>query len=964
MTPFLKQVADHYMAQGDISSRCLIFPNRRSQVFFKKYLGEAVAESGSPIIAPESLTINDFFYKIAGVQASDRVSLLLELYDCYKALNPAAEPLDEFIFWGDVILGDFDDVDKYLVDPKRLFTNVREFRELQDSFSYLSDTQREAMERFVRHFRTPSGAPATGKGDVKERFLQVWNILLPLYENFKATLLAKGMSYEGMTYRNLVDKLETESVTDVLSECFPETKEFVFVGLNALNECERTVGRKMRRAGIGSFVWDFQGSLLKDPRNNASLFMSRNISELGQAFQLDDSDLGIPSIEVISVPSSTGQAKLLPSLLKDDSYAVILPDESLLIPVLNSIPTTIEDVNVTMGYPMKGSAFFDFMGLVSSMQNRLRKKDGDWYFYHNQVWAIFSSGLFKRVSAGDQATKEIVESIKKEAKYYIPEKDLGGTPLLELIFKPVVKDPKSADKSQIADFAGYLKDMVRGLSALMAGDPDMAIELEFAQKAYNAINQLGLKSLEVLPSTFSRLLDQLLAPMSVPFNGEPLTGLQIMGPLETRALDFKHLVILSCNEGIFPRRGVSASFIPPELRKGFGLPTYEYQDAIWSYYFYRMIQRAETVTLVFDSRTEGLKNGEESRFIKQLEYHYNLPLKRSLVRAGAKVHDAAGDIPKTDAHVSTVKDTVLSASSLKSYLDCPAKFYFSKVEGLKEETEVAEDLDSGMLGDIYHSTMQALYMGEGAMDPSYDMSDRKKNAAFPGALKEITKEHISSWLKRRDDIKSRVRSLIMTQLHTLDVSGRNLVLENIIVQYVLKTLERDKEQMEKLGVDSFKIIGLEKQYLGEIGGFKFVGYIDRMDSFLPGEVRIVDYKTGKVENKDVDINDANATQIAEALFGEKNEDRPKIAFQIFLYDILAQEDPDVKGQVVVNSIYQPAVLFKEGVKNVPMCRKFNGEVMERLHKVLSELTDTSVPWRRTSEEKTCSWCDFKMICGR
>ena len=492
----------------------------------------------------------------------------------------------------------------------------------------------------------------------------------------------------------------------------------------------------------------------------------------------------------------------------------------------------------------------------------------------------------------------------------------------------------------------------------------MAIELEFAKKAYNAINQLGLKSLEVLPSTFSRLLDQLLAPMSVPFNGEPLKGLQIMGPLETRALDFKHLVILSCNEGIFPRRGVSASFIPPELRKGFGLPTYEYQDAIWSYYFYRMIQRAETVTLVFDSRTEGLKNGEESRFIKQLEYHYNLPLKRSLVRAGAKVHDATGDIPKTDSHVSTVKDTVLSASSLKSYLDCPAKFYFSKVEGLKEETEVAEDLDSGMLGDIYHSTMQALYMGEGAMDPSYDMSDRKKNSAFPGALKEITKEHISSWLKRRDDIKSRVRSLIMAQLHTLDVSGRNLVLENIIVQYVLKTLERDKEQMEKLGVDSFRIIGLEKQYLGEIGGFKFVGYIDRMDSFLPGEVRIVDYKTGKVENKDVDINDANSTQIAEALFGEKNEDRPKIAFQIFLYDILAQEDPDVKGQVVVNSIYQPAVLFKEGVKNVPMCGKFNGEVMERLHKVLSELTDTSVPWRRTSEEKTCSWCDFKMICGR
>lgn len=964
MTPFLKQVADHFMASGDISSRCLIFPNRRSQVFFKKYLGEAVAATGTPIIAPELLTINDFFYKISGTQASDRISLLLELYDCYKALNPSSELLDEFIFWGDVILGDFDDVDKYLVDPKRLFTNVKEFREIQDSFSYLSETQKAAMERFVRHFRTPSGDPGRRSGDMKERFLQIWNILLPLYESFKEVLSSKGMSYEGMTYRNLVDRLEAEPVTDVLGKSFPNVREFVFVGLNALNECERTVARKMRNAGIGSFVWDFQGGLLKDPKNNASLFMSRNISDFGQAFPLDDQDIRTPEIEVISVPSSTGQAKLLPSIVKDDTYAVILPDESLLIPVLNSIPPEIKDINVTMGYPMKGSAFFDFMGLVAAMQNRLRKKDENWYFYHSHVWAIFSSGLFKKVTAEDQQTKEIVEAVKKEAKYYIPEEDLTGTGFLDLIFKPIVKDSTHGSKAQTHSYAGYLKDMIKGLASLMATDPDMVIELEFAKKAYNAINQLEGKDLEVLPATFSRLLDQLLSPMSVPFNGEPLKGLQIMGPLETRALDFRHLVILSCNEGVFPRRGASASFIPPELRKGFGLPTYERQDAIWSYYFYRMIQRAETVTLLYDSRTEGLKNGEESRFIKQLEYHYNLPIKRSLARAGAKTHGDAGAIPKTDEHVRIVKDTILSASSLKNYLDCPAKFYFSKVEGLKEENEVAEDLDAGMLGDIYHSTMQALYMGEGAMDPSYDMSDRERNAAFPDALKVITKEYIASWLKRKDDIKKRVRSLILTQLRSLEVSGRNLVLENIILQYVLKTLERDKELMERLGVDSFRIIGLERQYFGEIDGFKFMGYVDRMDSFLPGEVRIVDYKTGKVEEKDVDINDDNAVKTAEELFGEKNEKRPRIAFQLFLYDFLTKKDPDVKGCVVVNSIYQPAVLFKEGVRSVPMCGKFNEEVMERLHKVLGELTDTSVPWRRTGEEKTCSWCDFKMICGR
>ena len=250
------------------------------------------------------------------------------------------------------------------------------------------------------------------------------------------------------------------------------------------------------------------------------------------------------------------------------------------------------------------------------------------------------------------------------------------------------------------------------------------------------------------------------------------------------------------------------------------------------------------------------------------------------------------------------------------------------------------------------------------MDPSYDMSDRKRNAAFPGALKEITKEYISSWLKRRDDIKKRIRSLIMAQLHTLEVSGRNLVLESIIVQYVLKTLERDKELLERLGLDSFRIIGLEKQYFGKIDGFNFVGYIDRMDSFLPGEARIVDYKTGKVENNDVNITDDNAVRIAEALFGDDNKKRPKIAFQLFLYDYLAAGSPVTEDKVVVNSIYQPARLFTEEIRNVPMSRVFNREVEERLHGLLSDIKDPSRPWKRTDDKDTCSWCDFKMICGR
>ena len=961
MIPFLKQVADHYMAAGDISSRCFIFPNRRAQVFFKKYLGDAVAASGRPIQAPGMLTINDFFYQVSGTRASDRVTLLLELHECYKALNKSPEPLDEFIFWGDVILGDFDDVDKYLVSPERLFTNVKELKEIQDSFSYLTENQRLALESFARHFRHPS---KEGKEPVKERFLQIWNILLPLYKSFRERLSAKGLAYEGMAYRSLAQRLSDEPVADVLKAADGKPVEYVFVGLNALNGCERTVMRKMRNADLAEFCWDFSSPMLKDSRNNASLFMNRNLEEFGQAFPLDQDGLTVPDIEVITVPSSIGQAKLLPSLLKDEDHAVILPDESLLIPVLNSIPPHIKDINVTMGYPMKGSSLNDFLGLVAAMQMHLRQKDGQWFFYHSQVWSIFASGLFKELARDDDKTLKIVAAVKKQAKYYIPKSELGGTALLDLIFNPVVKDPKSPSKEQVKAIAEYQKGLIRGLAGSMARKTDMAIEIEFAKKAYSAVNQLEENDLEVLPATYFRLMEQLFAPMAVPFSGEPLKGLQIMGPLETRALDFRHIVILSCNEGIFPRRSVSSSFIPPELRKGFGLPTYEYQDAIWAYYFYRMIQRAETVTLVYDSRTEGLKSGEESRFIKQLEYHYNLPLKRSFVKAEAKVGEFANEIPKTVEHINALRNCSLSASSIKSYLDCPAKFYFSKIERLKDEDEVAEDLDAGKLGEVYHSTMQALYMGEGAMDPSYDIADKRLNATFPGALKDISKDYIDSWLARKDDIRRRVRSLIMTQLHAMEVTGRNLVFENVIVQYVLKTLRRDKELMEKLGTDSFRILGLEKKFSTTIDGFRFEGFIDRMDSFLPGEVRVIDYKTGKVLPMDENITPETAGQVAATVFGEINKDRPKIALQMFIYDIMVLDDPEFNGKTIINSVYQPSRFFYEGVRNVPLYDDFKDDMTQRLRGLLADMADVSKPWTRTTQVDTCAFCDFKLICGR
>ena len=955
MIPFLKQVADHYYNIGEADKCCFIFPNRRSLVFFTRHLCQAVKDSdvlSRPIVAPEMLTINDFFHKVGGMRSVDRVRLLIELYDCYKECNPKAETLDEFIFWGDVILSDFNDVDKYLVDPKQLFANISDLKKIQDTYTYLTDTQRKAIEAFVSHFSDLSGRLTVDLDsedpDVKGKFLMIWNILYDLYELFNTRLREKGMAYEGMVYRQLAQRLKTESVEDVFNDVWQGDVKFVFVGLNALNECEKMLLRKLRDAGRAEFCWDYSGKIISDPKNRSSFFMAENVVEFPQAAVWDRDGLTIPEINVVSVPSSTGQAKRLPDVLNGigsrtvaglTDCAIVLPDETLLSSVLNSIPDEVEDINVTMGLPMTGSILYSMMSDIAAIQLHTVNRKGKWYFYHKQVWDLFANDLFRKAS--DEKTLEIISKVKSDAAYYISQDVLSGTPLLDAVFRPVIADQKLQSASQIKDFAEYQKQVLTAVISSVTEDVGMNLELEYAKEYYKCVNVLKEIDLEVLPVTYVRLLNQLLSAVSVPFRGEPLKGLQIMGPLETRALDFRNLVILSANEGVFPRRNVSSSFVPPELRKGFGLPTYEYQDAVWAYYFYRMISRAEKVWMFTDTRTEGLKSGEESRYIKQLEYHFNIPLNRYVVRFDKMKTAKVEDIVKTLDDVRKIKETVLSATTVQNYLACPAKFYYGTVKELKAEEEVAESLDYGMFGTVYHETMRSLYA-----------SDR------------MTAKDIQSWLGREDEIKSKIKELIIDELNLMEVSGRNLVVTDVILKYVMKTLQRDLELLEKEGVDFFEILGREVKVSGEFKGQKFKGFIDRLDSFHPGQVRVVDYKTGKVLDDDEKINDDNALAIAEDIFAEDIKERPKIALQFFIYDMLVQNHPLARGKQLFNCVYSTARLFKEPPLNVPRNEMFFNAVSERLENTLKEMYSLEVPFRRTNDEKVCEYCDFKMICGR
>ena len=974
MTPFLKQVADHYYRKGNVSGRCFVFPNRRSMAFFRKYLAEAVRDGGgSPIIEPMMTTVNDFFFKAAGMTQADRVAQLLSLYDCYKDLNPKAESLDEFVFWGDVILGDFNDVDKYFVDPSQIFTNVADYKELQDNFTYLTETQRKAIEGFISNFNDRSGKLTvkldTDNPDIKGRFLLIWNILHKLYVSFNEALASKGLAYEGMVYRSLAQRLTEGTVEDVFKGIFPEDVSFVFVGLNALNECEKIVLRKLKKCSRAEFCWDYSGEWIQDEQNRSSFFMSGNIEEFPQAAEWDPQGVGVPEINVVSVPSAVGQAKRLPDVLggmmsEDMSdTAVVLPDEGLLLSVLNAIPEQIEDINVTMGMPMTGSLLYSMMNDVASIQLHAVNRKGEWMFYHKQVWDLFSNEIFR--SALDEESAKVISSVRESAKYYIPQTELHGTPLLDTIFTVAITDPKSNSKEQIEAFAEYQKNVIKAIAPGVANNPQLALELEYAKEYYRCVNVLKENGLEVMPITYVRLLSQILSTVSVPFRGEPLKGLQIMGPLEMRALDFRNLIILSANEGVFPRRSVSSSFIPPELRKGFGLPTYEYQDAVWAYYFYRAISRTEKVWMFVDSRTEGLKSGEESRYIKQLEYHFGVKLNRYVVKFETMSAAGVPDVVKTEEDVEKIKKATLSATAIQNYLACPAKFYYGTVKGLKSEDEVSESLDYGMFGTVFHDTMRAIYTSETAMTPEFVFDRKGENEkALTDVKTRITRAYIESWIDRPEEIRNKVKALIMEQLKAIEVTGRNLVVVDVIVKYVIMTLKRDLQKLKESGNDAFEILGREIPVYGEFHGQMFKGIIDRLDSFEPSQARVVDYKTGKVLKDDENIDDTNAEAIAEKIFAKDVAERPKIALQFFIYDMLLRGYEISKGRTIYNSVYSTANLFKDEPKTIAVNEKFYDAVSEKLAALLDDMRSTDVPFARAKDEKVCEYCDFKTICGR
>lgn len=959
MKPFLYQVASifHKEYGAEVSRLAFVFPNRRTGLFFQKYLSEV---SDKPIFSPTILTINDLFIQLSGKQSADRISMLFTLYDIYVRQSGSTETFDEFLYWGEMLLNDFDDIDKYMANARMLFSNVTDLREIENDFDFLSDEQIAAIRTFWSSFYPKNDTPN------QQQFLAVWQVLYHLYEEFRETLAADGKGYEGMIFREVVESLERGEAPDLPYE------KIVFVGLNALSVSEERFLAQLQKREITDFYWDYVSEKVTDPDNKASYFVSRNLKSFPSHYKLPKEEKVETEIEIIGIPSGIGQAKQVYSLLSDwceesemsseDALrtAVILPDEHLLIPVLNAIPEQIRRINVTMGYPLAGTPVASLIEYILALQKNIRYVDRTPLFYFRYVLPVLNHRYI--LSTSPDLITSLVKEITENNKIYISHTELGKTPLLEILFMPV---------TGVEAFSGYLirvlEELNRVMSALSDEEDEEAtqrtndLEQEFIFHYFATVNRMREvmrdTHVEMRIDTFFRLLKRVTDTITIPFHGEPLSGLQIMGVLETRALDFDRLIILSMNEGIFPKRVAANSFIPYNLRRGFGLPTYEHQDSVWAYHFYRLIERASHVSLLYDTRSGGSQTGEVSRFVHQLHYHYEVPMRKKLLVYNVSSSKTPSlEVPKGKEIMRRLNayrkggDKAISASAVNTYLDCPLKFYFSVVEAIREEDEVSETIESNVFGSILHKVMEELYKPFQGKMVTVDLlkAIRKDKPLLTGA---IARAFASEFFKTEV-----VRPL----------SGQNFLIGEMIRKYVEKILERDGKLTPFTYIESErKINGIIS--LSDHSEIRLKGFIDRVDE-VGDTIRIIDYKSGS---------GATTFNSIESLFNKEEKDRAKAVTQVFMYCWMYAHLSGNKGKVLRPGIYYVRSLFSDPFDpsiyhrvergksdKVDDFSTYSEAFEDGLRGCLDEIFNPDIPFTQTPTGKACSYCSFKGICGK
>jgi CRISPR/Cas system-associated exonuclease Cas4 (RecB family) len=959
MESFLKLVAaDLYKhTEGNLAHTAVVFPNKRAGLFFNEYLAQ---ESDSPIWSPAYVSISELFRSLSPWEVGDPVKLVCELYKIFRRETQSTETLDDFYFWGEMLISDFDDADKNKVDTDKLFSNLQDLRNIMDDYTFIDDEQEEAIRQFFQNFSIER------RTALKERFISLWDVLGNIYKGFRESLASQNIAYEGMMYRHVIEHLDVDKLP---------YEKYVFVGFNVLNKVEHTLFTQLKDAGKAVFYWDYDEFYMKENRqavtHEAGEFIRRNLRDFpsplsGELFK----NLSKPK-EVHYIASSTenAQARYLPQWIRNNlttpekETAVVLCNEALLQPVLHSLPAEVKHVNITMGFPLSQTPVYSFLiALLELHTHGFNFKSGRYTF---QSVVTLLKHPYTRQLTGQAELLE--KELTRNNRFYPLPGELGKDEFLTRLFTPL-----SGNLNLCIRLSETLQQVAGIYQANTSGteDTDAFNQLyrESLFKAYTTINRFRTlieeDELTVQSETFRRLLVKVLSATNIPFHGEPAIGMQVMGVLETRNLDFRHLVLLSVNEGQLPKSGGDSSFIPYNLRKAFGMTTIEHKIAVYAYYFYRLLQRAERITLMYNTSSDGLNRGEWSRFMLQFLIEWPHPITRQFLEAGQSPQgtspitvEKTPDVMRRMQSLFDVRanpKAKFSPSALNYYLDCPLKFYYRYVAGLSVPDEVSAEIDSATFGSIFHYAAEHIY----------------KDLTTHGKVinKEALETLLRNEVKLQDYVDTAFKKLFFNvpQNEKPEYNGVQLINSAVIARYLKQLLQNDlryapftfiaseMEVDEPIDIQTPK--GVIKSRIG--------GIIDRMDS-KDGTLRIVDYKTG---------GDADTPPHVESLF-IPDKKRSNYVFQTFLYAaIMCRKQPTMKIAPALLYIhraatetYSPVIQMGEPRKPkeaVEDFSKYEKEYRERLQGLLEEIFNPEKSFTQTEIIEKCTYCDFKALCKR
>lgn len=919
-----------------------MLPNKRGALFLKKYLAQRFAKT---IWLPAIISAEELIAELSELKTLEEIDLICHLYESYKVCYGAkAEPFDSFAKWGQLILQDFNEIDRYLADSEQLYENLKNIKEIEN-WSLGAETLSE----------------------YQTNYLQFMNSLGAIYKHFSAFLISNKWAYQGLAYKQAVKNLQTNTYAN-------QFHKILFCGFNALNAAELKIFNHFHTSGKAELLWDADDYYLHDKNQEAGLFLRQNFELFKQRepFFIEHNFKEAKDIRIISVPKQMGQAQVVKQTLQQllneniplDKVAVVLANEKLLAPVLHQLPSGVQHVNITMEYPLRYTSTYGLIDLLLQIQTNFSKQKKTKNIYHKDLLSLLRQPLFqnylraKNVKANPQT---LIRDIAKRNLSFISAKHLHEWFEDDFSLIQNLLQPAANTQTLCALFIELLQTLIDFFFQQQHNN-QVNLELEYLQiilKNFNRLSDILLRYPHFNDiQSFRQLYMQVVGNASAPFIGEPLQGLQIMGVLETRTLDFEHLILVNVNEGVLPSGKTINSFIPNDLKRAFGLPLYLEKDAIYAYHFYRLLQRASDITITYDSETDTFGKGEKSRFVTQLQlemvqYNPDIKITEEVASYSSMPEKVKNKIcihknknvlkPILEKAESNDKYGGLSPSGLAMFKECGLKFYFRYGAQLKETEEVEESAEANTFGSILHESLEALYKNFIGKVISHDELQAQK--------KEI--EHV---------VNEKFASYFGGQAPT----GKSLLQQEVIKVYVKKLLQNDLKFISEN--QALTLNALEQEFSaplpitinGQATTVYIKGKIDRIDTHS-GIVRVIDYKSS------VKQNDKFYFETFEDLFSDKNYNKQ---FQLMIYAWLLYKNNFCEAEKLQPCIIpfkvfseEPKFILGKDKKPLQLNAEFLNDFENELRIFIESIFDESQPFAQTEDADIHQYCAYRAICN-